>query len=504
MDHPKTGTPRSDLPSSMITDGELPSYRSTRSRRKRSSTETMENHDLSPPLSPSMRTMSSSSPPSSPGVSRSPDSAPVLTFEPDEEEEDEDDEEEEEIEEDEGPLDLEGGIDEELNDDHEILEDEEEEENENDEDDDNDFREIENDVLSTKDDDVHIVGQSEESKDNIIHVKSDIYNITNINVKTAKNATSTSKDIRRSEFDTGESMLERTMVKVREVLLNENGDLSVSNSSDAKPEQDAFHSSVSSTPSVPLPKENPLNSSSTRSCKGLSENEGEENVESSIPLRRVASAGNFPRMQQQYRQAQLRGSQHARNEAGKYTPPLSRHKRSQRGSIRMKSFPDVDGSFEPEMKRMLSVPSDGGAVRLSVREGEPIVIGVCAMDKKAKSKYMKAVLRGMTSGICQGLFHVVIFGNEVILNKNVEDWPICHVLMSWTSGGFPLAKAEKYARLRKPLLVNDLSSQNILLDRRKVYKTLEKANVPTPKYLVMSRDKPREEWSSFVEEEDYI
>ena len=41
----------------------------------------------------------------------------------------------------------------------------------------------------------------------------------------------------------------------------------------------------------------------------------------------------------------------------------------------------------------------------------------------------------------------------------VEEWPLCDVLLSWHSDGFPLAKGQAYARLRTPYCVNDLDMQ---------------------------------------------
>lgn len=36
-----------------------------------------------------------------------------------------------------------------------------------------------------------------------------------------------------------------------------------------------------------------------------------------------------------------------------------------------------------------------------------------------------------------------------------------------------LAQAQKYAALRKPYLINDMQLQDLLLDRRRVYETLQ-------------------------------
>lgn len=67
-----------------------------------------------------------------------------------------------------------------------------------------------------------------------------------------------------------------------------------------------------------------------------------------------------------------------------------------------------------------------------------------------------------------GEFEIIIFGNEVILNEPVDKWPICDCLISFFSSGFPLSKAEEYAQLRKPFLLNDIAFQKNLLNREKV------------------------------------
>ena len=83
-----------------------------------------------------------------------------------------------------------------------------------------------------------------------------------------------------------------------------------------------------------------------------------------------------------------------------------------------------------------------------------IRVGVCAMDKKARSKAMTAILTRLEKF---DEFSVVVFGDDTILNKPVEEWPVVDALLSWFSGGFPLGKAEKYASLHKGIyMVNGL------------------------------------------------
>ncbi|KAJ9526580.1 hypothetical protein QJQ45_017659 [Haematococcus lacustris] len=130
-----------------------------------------------------------------------------------------------------------------------------------------------------------------------------------------------------------------------------------------------------------------------------------------------------------------------------------------------------------------------------------VSVGVCAMDKKAKSKQMQEILDRLTAF---GEFTIVHFSDDILLNKPIEEWPICDTLLSWHSDGFPLAKAEAYAALRRPFCINDLSQQHNLQRRFAVYKTLVAHNIPVPTHIIVQRSGPGEEVPGFVETEDYV
>jgi hypothetical protein len=45
-----------------------------------------------------------------------------------------------------------------------------------------------------------------------------------------------------------------------------------------------------------------------------------------------------------------------------------------------------------------------------------------------------------------GEFELQIFGDEVILEQPIEQWPQCDALLSWHSDGFPLKKVPPVTR----------------------------------------------------------
>ncbi|KAH7138909.1 histidine phosphatase superfamily-domain-containing protein [Dendryphion nanum] len=127
--------------------------------------------------------------------------------------------------------------------------------------------------------------------------------------------------------------------------------------------------------------------------------------------------------------------------------------------------------------------SPGGRDLKELKKPTKGIIGVCALESKARSKPARNIFGKLVDE-----FEVKIFGDKIILDEDVENWPVCDFLISFFSDGFPLDKAIAYVRLRKPFCVNDLPMQQVLWDRRLCLQILDKLNVPTPRRVEVNRD----------------
>ncbi|KAL6771291.1 VIP1 [Auxenochlorella protothecoides x Auxenochlorella symbiontica] len=177
---------------------------------------------------------------------------------------------------------------------------------------------------------------------------------------------------------------------------------------------------------------------------------------------------------------------------------LAEFRRDQVASMVGQQQAKQDGA-PPAINRVHSAP------RLSQGEDAlpKIVVGICAMDKKARSKQMANIMKRLSR---YGEFEVVVFGDDTILNAPVEDWPVVGCLLAWHSEGFPLKKAQQYVVLRRPYLVNDVFAQDLLLDRRLVYRKLVESGIPVPRHIIVDRDhlESGQDPEGFVETEDYV
>ncbi|XP_013876733.1 inositol hexakisphosphate and diphosphoinositol-pentakisphosphate kinase 2 [Austrofundulus limnaeus] len=158
----------------------------------------------------------------------------------------------------------------------------------------------------------------------------------------------------------------------------------------------------------------------------------------------------------------------------------------------------MDAGMKKETFREENMEDDDENESLSERQ---IVVGICSMMKKSKSKPMTQILERL----CKfDYIDVVIFPEEVILEEPVEKWPVCDCLISFHSKGFPLDKAVEYAKLRNPLLINDLNMQYFIQDRREVYRILLEEGIDLPRYAVLNRDPDNPEECNLVEGDDHV
>nr|CAH7742232.1 unnamed protein product [Callosobruchus chinensis] len=165
--------------------------------------------------------------------------------------------------------------------------------------------------------------------------------------------------------------------------------------------------------------------------------------------------------------------------------PLLSPSRWHRGDLELCDTSDV--SLSPQ-----DMDDDGGKV---------VIVGVCAMEKKTQSKPMKEILTRLQEF---EYIKVIVFQEDFILQKSVEEWPVCDCLISFHSKGFPLDKAIQYAQLHNPYVINNLHMQYDIQDRRKVYSILGSEGIEIPRYAVLDRDSLDPKHHELVESEDHV
>ena len=118
----------------------------------------------------------------------------------------------------------------------------------------------------------------------------------------------------------------------------------------------------------------------------------------------------------------------------------------------------------------------------STKSAKPIRLGICAMEKKVNSKHMQNILNGLKQF---EEFDIIIFSEDIIFNKDINEWPIVEAMIIFFSDGFPYNKGMKYIKLRNPFLINDFAMQKLFWDRRKVLRTLRNNRIPTPNNIII-------------------
>jgi hypothetical protein len=92
-------------------------------------------------------------------------------------------------------------------------------------------------------------------------------------------------------------------------------------------------------------------------------------------------------------------------------------------------------------------------------------------------------------------FTLFKIGTDMLMKKDVSQWPKVDVVMFKRSSNMPMSKVEEFCKIHRPLLINDIATQHtILSDRRLVYKTLQRAGVR----IVLVFERETREFSSHL------
>ena len=137
-------------------------------------------------------------------------------------------------------------------------------------------------------------------------------------------------------------------------------------------------------------------------------------------------------------------------------------------------------NFTDASRASMTSTSSRSEKRRTLLPPRKISLGLCCMNSKSQGNPMKALLRRLESS---EIFEIIIFGDEMILNQPIEEWPKVECLIAFYSSGFPLEKAIQYVKLVKPIEINRLEKQRLLRNRLSMYETLKTYEIPCPDYM---------------------
>eukprot|EP00048_Salpingoeca_helianthica_P003890 m.71548 g.71548 ORF g.71548 m.71548 type:complete len:1135 (+) comp12954_c0_seq1:1094-4498(+) len=124
---------------------------------------------------------------------------------------------------------------------------------------------------------------------------------------------------------------------------------------------------------------------------------------------------------------------------------------------------------------------------------------IIARQKKVSAKPMQKILEQFVQF---SEFDIGLLSEHMLFNVPIEGWPRCQCLIAFQSSGYPLEKVDRYAQLVRPFMVNDVSMQKLLLDRRDVFRVLRENGIPVPPHMIVSRDQGAQ--PVLIEREDVI